>query len=498
MGSSTKILSGSFWSVVVTIVNAIYGFIAVPILINHFGNAEYGLIGLATSINVYMNLMDMGLNTTNVRFFSLWLSDRNYEKVSKLFKTNLAFYGIVGLINASALIVVYFFSDSLFNVTEAQDQILKNLLLILSVSAVISWYTSCFEQMIRATENVGWYQRMLLISKLTMVIVLILTVCLDLTIEVYFALTLIAGFITLPLIISKIKNLVPHISFWPKLDVETFKEILPYSLNIFSFSIFQFSFQNLRPVFLGMQGTIESITDFRIMNGIVSLVAMFGGIFSGVIMPSATRAVAQVDSANFNKIAYSGTKYITIFLCLLVFGLMTISKDLITVYVGDDFLHLVPWMYIWLLTVLGNHNQAISALMLSYPDLRELSYMTATSCIVGLIITWCTIPLWGVGGVVVALAAYTIMQLLFYYTYYWPKKLQISGRKVLFESVMPPVLIGTVCFVTCVLLPHTNNYWANILIFGSLFVLSYLLVSAITTKKTERQYIYNLIKDLKK
>ena len=46
MGSSGKIVSGVVWSTVVNVVNAVYGFIAVPILINHFGKAEYGLIGL--------------------------------------------------------------------------------------------------------------------------------------------------------------------------------------------------------------------------------------------------------------------------------------------------------------------------------------------------------------------------------------------------------------------------------------------------------------------
>lgn len=64
MSSSKKIVSGVIWSTFVNVINALYGFVAVPILINHFGKAEYGLIGLAMSVNVYMNLMDMGFNST--------------------------------------------------------------------------------------------------------------------------------------------------------------------------------------------------------------------------------------------------------------------------------------------------------------------------------------------------------------------------------------------------------------------------------------------------
>ena len=81
MGSSGKIVSGVVWSTIVNVVNAVYGFIAVPILINHFGKAEYGLIGLAMSVNVYMSLMDMGFNSTHVRFFSAWLAQQNYGRL---------------------------------------------------------------------------------------------------------------------------------------------------------------------------------------------------------------------------------------------------------------------------------------------------------------------------------------------------------------------------------------------------------------------------------
>ena len=74
MGSSNKIAKGVFWTTLLNIVNGIYGFISVPILIAYFGKADYGLIGLAMSVNVYLRLMDLGFNSTNVRFFSNWLA----------------------------------------------------------------------------------------------------------------------------------------------------------------------------------------------------------------------------------------------------------------------------------------------------------------------------------------------------------------------------------------------------------------------------------------
>ncbi|MBP5588932.1 MAG: oligosaccharide flippase family protein, partial [Bacteroidales bacterium] len=236
-GSSKKIFSGVSWSIITNVVNALYGFIMIPILIKYFGKAEYGLIGLAQSVNAYMRLMDMGLTSTNVRFFSNWLTKGDNEKVKKLFSTCTSIYGVVGLINAAVLIVVYFFSDSIFNVTSEQDEILKTLLLILAFSAFVNWFTSCYNQIIQATENVAWTQKRILVTKLLMVLVLVLTVTLKLNLITYFILTIGASWSVLPWVIRKIKKLTPFVSFLPSFDKSIFKEILPYTLNIFSFSI---------------------------------------------------------------------------------------------------------------------------------------------------------------------------------------------------------------------------------------------------------------------
>ena len=286
MGSSKKIVSGVIWSTFVNVINALYGFIAVPILINHFGKAEYGLIGLAMSVNVYMNLMDMGFNSTNVRFFSTWLAQNRHERLLKGFQTSLSFYSVIGLINAIVLLIVAFFSKEIFNVTIEQDSILKHLFYILAISAFCQWFSSCFDQIIKATENVAWIQKRTLLTKILMILVLGSTVWFDFSIELYFILTCLAQLAIVPMSVGMIRRQIPYISFMPKWDKQSFREMLPYCMNIFSFSLFQFSFYNLRPVFLGIQGSVESVADYRILNGIICVVTMLGGAVVGILLPS--------------------------------------------------------------------------------------------------------------------------------------------------------------------------------------------------------------------
>lgn len=493
MGSSKKVVSGVIWTTILNIVNAIYSFIAVPILINYFGKSQYGLIGLAMSINVYLRLMDMGLGGTNVRFFARWLAKGETENVKKGFQTSLTFYGTIGLLNAFILLIVSFFSDSIFNVTLEQDEILKRLLYILSFSAFVGWYSSCFDQLIKGTENVAWINRRSLIPKFLMIAVLCITVFCKLSIEWYYLLTVLASLSILPLSIGKIKDLLPFISFVPNFEKKIFLEMLPYSLNIFSFSLFQFSFHHLRPVFLGMQGSVESIADYRVLHGLIGIVSLVGGAFMNSLNPTTAKLVASGNKEAFLKVAYQGTKYISIVVCFCCFGMMSVGNELISLYVGPDYLYLIPWLNLWLICTLGTHNQAISSLILAGSDIRAISYSSVVASVIGLLTCWILIPEYGVGGTVISFCIYMAIQMLFYYLYYWPRKMNLNSFKIFREDLLPYILIGALlCFLES-FIPNIWNLWIMLFIKGIIYSLLFVVFVYMTFDRTDFDFVKPLI-----
>lgn len=494
MGSSQKIVKGVIWSTITNVVNAIYGFVAVPLLINYFGKAEYGLIGLAMSINVYMQLMDMGLNSTNVRFFSTWLAEGKHERLRKGFQTSLAFYSVIGILNAIVLIGVSFFSQKIFNVTSEQDVILKHLLYILAISAFCNWFSSCFDQIIKATENIAWLQIRTLYTKILMILVLAATILCGLSIELYYALTCMATIAIVPLSIGKIKKDTPFVSFLPYWDKDSFKEMLPYMMNIFSFSLFQFSFYNLRPVFLGIQGTIESVADYRILNGIIGIVTMLGGAFTGILLPSSTRAVAHDNKDAFYRMAYDGTKYISVLICFCCFGMMSVGAEVLTLYVGEKYLYLIPWFNLWLLCTLGTHNQAISSLILAGSDIRAISYSSIVASIVGLLTAWILIPDYEIGGVCIAFAIYMTIQIGFYYLYYWPRKMNINSWKIFSRKFIPYVFIAYFSYLISSHIKIDISTFSILCIKGIVFAVIYFILTFITLNNNDREFLFKLIK----
>lgn len=494
MGSSKKIAKGVFWTTLQTLINGIYGFISVPLLIAYFGKANYGLIGLALSINVYLRLMDLGFNNTSVRYFSNWCAQKKYDKVKRLFSTNLTFYGTLGLINALILIIVSFFSSEIFDVTKEQNIILNNLLYILAISAFIGWYTSVFNQILQGNEYVGWVQKFIFIPKCLQIIILILTLTLHFNIEVYYSLTTFSIFTTLPIVIGKIKKVCPYISFCPGFDKNIFKEMLPYSLQIFSFGFFQFSANYLRPVILGIRGNIESVADFRVLNGMVNIVIMLGGMFLGIIMPSASKVVAQNNLEAQDKIAYQGTRFLSIFVCFCSFGMMSISRDLITAYVGQDYLYLVLWMNIWLtMTALTSHIQCMSSLILAGTNVKGITISTIIASLVTIVSCWFLTPFLQVGGAILSYALFGVIILSYYYLYYYKNVMHKDPIKIFFCSFFPSFLIGITSACIIMLIEIDMGKWWNIIIKGLTFISIYTTVSYFIMNKEEKLFLRNLV-----
>lgn len=494
MGSGKKALAGMKWSILVNFVNAITGFVATPFLIHYFGRSDYGLISLAGSINAYMALMDLGLSSTNVRFFSNWLAKGDTLKVKKLMQTCTSFYGWVGVLNALVLFIISIFSKDIFNVTDYQDHILKQMLWLLAGMAVINWYTSCYNQIISATENVAWVMKRSLLTKILVIGVIIATLLFKLSLIEYFIGSLLVTLIVLPVTIRKIKKETPFVSLIGKFDRNIFKEILPYSLSVFSFGIFQFSYNQLKVVIVGIQGTIGAVTDFGIMASIAGLVAMVSNVFIQSLLPSSSRIVANNDKEGFDRIAYQGTHIITLVLCFCAFGLMSVDRDLMIIYVGESYLRLIPWLNIWLLLTITGNVSCISSLILGGTNVKPLAYSSAFASISAIAVSWFLVPEFQAGGVVLGMIVYNAVQQLFYYTYYWRVILRIDTLKIFIKTDIPFIMLGSIIVLFLDNLPHFSNHWINVLVFGIAFSAIFLSISYILLGKQSRNYLFNLIK----
>ena len=113
-------ISSFFWSTLSRVLNAVFGFVSVPLLLGYFGKADYGLLSIATACNGYMHLMDLGMNTGAIKFFSQWEAEGKRDMVYRVSRTNITFYFIVSLVNVIGLVALAIWGENLFSISHEQ------------------------------------------------------------------------------------------------------------------------------------------------------------------------------------------------------------------------------------------------------------------------------------------------------------------------------------------------------------------------------------------
>lgn len=494
MGKSRTVISGISWTIIQNLTNILYGIVSVPFLINYFGNEEYGLIGIATSVNVYVQLLDLGMTNSVVKFLSESLEKKESDKTQKLFSFTFSFYTILGLLNTIILIILSLFTDKLFNVTPDQALTLRNLLLVLSANATFSWISVCVDQILYADELISWSRKRMTFLKLFQFVILLATLYMKLSIEAYFFCYVFLATLIMPVSIHKIKKVLPYLKFAYKIDVETVKLILPYIFGIFSFSIFQFVASSTRPVVLGNIIGPSAVTEYTIISTIASVVVMITGTFTQVLIPVITKMKTSGNEEGITIVINKGTEYANYLISLIVFLIIVSVSDILSLYVGKNFIHLSTWCTIWLCMLLLSHRNVLTSMVYAQSRLRSITIMGAFAMLVALISYYFLVPKFGVGGVIIGYLFHDVIHTLFYYSYFYPKILNRNLKFLFSRRIMPTWFCAAIlCLAIHYLVIFENNY-INIIVKSLLFVIFYIFsILYLINRKEDRTFMYAFV-----
>ena len=446
--------SSMFWSVTQKVLSSIVGFIATPLLLGHYGKADFGLLSLATACNSYVHILDLGMNVGAVRYFSIWRAEGENERINHVARTNISFYGIISFINILILLLIAWFGESWFSVTHEQFQTLKVCLYVLSVFSVFNWLTTVFNQLLTADKQMTFVMQMnSLITVLRgLLIGAVFLFSLSLT-AYFFWQTFLYASLMIPLVVKckrdhLIDSLLPA-QYWKE-----FKPVLVFSLSIFALSFFQMSATQTRPLILGMfsEDGASCVTDFTIISVFPALIITIAGTFSGVFLPKTSEMVAKGNLDAMSHFAYKWTVLTTIIANFLCFPFIIGAKDILCAYVGKEYSDLSIWLIIWVASILCQiHSTPTNALILAKGKTKVMVYIAALACIISMIINAILTNKYGVGSAIVGYTIYLAINLISNYFYYYKKVLNLSITKIIYSFLYPTFMGVISCIIVFVL-----------------------------------------------
>lgn len=153
--NSTQLKVGALLTYIQLALSTIISLVYTPAMLRLLGQTEYGLYNIAATVVSYVNLLNMGFASSYIRFYSRSKACNDYEEVKKtngLFMIVFAVIGVLaliaGLIIASSAKII--FSNGL---SSSEYDIIRKIIIILSISTAYNLGTSLFSSIITAQEE---------------------------------------------------------------------------------------------------------------------------------------------------------------------------------------------------------------------------------------------------------------------------------------------------------------------------------------------------------
>jgi O-antigen/teichoic acid export membrane protein len=471
-----KAAKNTLWETIGKILSAIIGFVSIPIILSFFPKNEYSLIVLVASLGSYLHIFLLEVPTGMVKYVASWLEKGDFNAIIKASRSNFTFHLAAGILNILILFIIALFAPQLFNLNNVQNSLFFSLILIEMIVILLSWPLSVINQILLAAEEIAFLRQVELFQKLVYFSSVIISVQLELNVIFFFSLISFSNLIGFPIKILRIRNYIPIKKILiPGIYWREFKEVLYFSFSLLILGIAKMSLISLRPTILAIKSNIDSITDYQVLFAITTFVLMTATLARSSLLPVVSKAYVRNDIKLLEMIAYKITKYYWVFFAPIIFGLSLCSKHLLNIWMGSDYVHLWPWLVIWLLSYFQSYLGTISTIFIGTGKIKGLVYFIPINTLVGLIIMWILAPNYGVGSIAIGMFIYSIMQTLGFHLYFLPKKLQIDSS-LLFRKTFLPTLIN--CLIMILIgynvaeniAPNDSYLWLLVAILSGAFV----------------------------
>ena len=464
-------LSSFLWAFVSKMSAALISFVSIPLLLHYFGKERYGVLTLALAINLYLRFFDLGLNPGSINYFAKWRAAGKFGRFDRVARTSLSFYGLIGLACAIILLLLQGVGGSIFRLSPEGLLQLRPLLLQLAAFALINWVGNVFTQLLIATQQLAYTQRMLLLRSVLELAAAGVTVWWRLSLSQYFLLFMLCP--VPPILLSALRcrhggllsSLMPQ-WYWGE-----FKTILSYSIWLFLMSFFQFSALQLRPIILSIWSPEAEtvLTDYRLIEVFPLFILSLGGALLPIMLPKAAEHLQRRDRKAVEQLAYQGSRYCAVLITLLCVPTALAAPELLTLVSGSTaYAALAFWLRGWCaVLLLSLPISPVSSLILASGKVRILIVSSMISCVISLIVNIWLCERFGLGSAVIGYGLYVVMQISFLYAFLVRRLLDLNPFRVMGATLIPTAL-GVVVFFPAYYLRR----WCPPGVFGAALVLA--------------------------
>ena len=381
-----QLKAGAILSYLNIVINICVGLVYTPFMMRALGQSEYGLYALIGSVAAYLNILDMGLANTLVRYTARNRAVGSRRQEAELNGLFLAMYSVIGLLALLAGGFVYCHLDTLFGALLNGDELararLMTILLVLNIS--LTFPLSIFASIMQAYERFVYLRAVNILRSLLMPVIMVPLLLLG-----YGSVAMVAVSVGL-----NVACLLLNVYYCcSRLDVHFarghfdrafLQEIAGYSFFIFLNAVMDKVYWGSGQFVLGIVSGTLQVAVYAVVMQFLMMFMQFSTAISSVFLPKVTMLVAKGVTAGELTAFMIRIGRLQLYLIGMIISLFfLLGRDFICLWAGEGYVAAYPMVLLLMLvmTISLVQNVGISILMAMNLNRYRMTVYTVCSLI---------------------------------------------------------------------------------------------------------------------
>lgn len=340
-----QLKTGSILSYIQMFLNIVISLIYTPFMLSTLGQSEYGLYSTVSSTIAMLAVLNLGFNSSYVRYFMKYKVDNDEDSVAKLNGLFIIIFSVIGMVALACGLFLSFNLNLVFStgLTAGEYAIAKKLMILLSINMAISFPMSVFSNIILAHEKYIFLKLLGLLKNVASPLVTI-----PLLLAGFRSVAIVTVTITLALITDVIylyySKKILHIKFsFRGFPEGLFKSLFAFSAFIAINLIVDQLNSNVDKVLLGRFCGTESVAVYAVGFSLYHYYMLFSTSVSSVFTPRVHKIINEtkenpvLQSERISELFTKVGRIQYIILALLASGIVFFGKQFITLWVGAEY-----------------------------------------------------------------------------------------------------------------------------------------------------------------
>lgn len=323
---SDKIVKNTIYNIVGKISVTLIYLVMTPYIINNIGIKNYGIWALISVIASYLGLLDIGVNTSYVKYFTEFYTKKDYKKLNEFLNTGFIIYVIVGIFVLLLGISLMDFICKIFNLSKEITEI-KFVILMGIISFVINNIFQEFTALQTGLQRMDVTNKIsIIISLLTFIGVIFFLDILNLGLKGLAINSVLISIIAAVVNIIVSYKLLPEMEFLSlyRISIDTAKKMFSYGMRIFASKLENvFTFQTDK-LFISYFLNISFVTLYELGSTLINRISQLPLSLISAVSPVITELDTKGEIKKIYELYSRGIKYLAVVLCpLLVFTIFS-------------------------------------------------------------------------------------------------------------------------------------------------------------------------------